>query len=61
MVNIVYLLLVMSTHDGGMTSQLIPQSNMAQCQVNVKNLKGRDGSYARHDAGIKATCIAGVK
>ncbi len=61
MVNVVYLLLVMATRDGGMTSQLIPQSNMTQCQVNAKNLNGRELSNARYKTGVKATCIVGVK
>ena len=61
MSSVVYLLLVMSTYDGGMTSQLIPQANIQQCQVNQKNLDGKILSYGRYVQKTKATCIVGVK
>ena len=61
MSSVVYLLLVISSYDGGMTSQLIPQANIQQCQVNQRNLDGKILSYGRIIQKAKATCIVGVK
>ena len=61
MSSMVYLLLVMSTFDGGMTSQLVHQANIQQCQINQKNLDGMILSYGGYVKKTKATCIVGVK
>lgn len=51
MINVVYLVLVFSS---GLGSVSIPQANMNQCQVNVKNY--------RNIPRVKGTyCIVGVK
>lgn len=60
MLNVVYLVLVMYSNDGVSTT-LVPQANMAQCQINAKNYgeikyKGIGGGLVRS----KAYCIAGV-
>ena len=61
MSNIVYLLLVMSTYEGGLTSQLVPQANIQQCQINQKNFDGKILYYGIYVQKTKATCIVGVK
>ena len=61
MVNVVYLLLVITSFDGGMTSQLIPQINMQQCKINKRNLDGKILANGRYIQEAKATCVVGVK
>lgn len=68
MVNIVYLIVVLLGGNGGLTSQSIPQANMAQCKLNAayfnegkpnKNLIANgylDGARTQ-----RAFCIVGVK
>ena len=59
--SMVYLLLVMGTFDGGITSQLVPQTNIQQCQINQRNLDGKILPYGSYVQKTKATCIVGVK
>ena len=59
--SMVYLLLVMGAFDGGITSQLVPQANIQQCQINQRNLDGKILSYGSYVQKTKATCIVGVK
>lgn len=56
MIDVVYLVLVM--HVGGsssraLTNVTIPQANMAQCQVNLKN-------YGNAEKVTSSYCIVGV-
>ena len=58
--NIVYLVLFAVTSNG-ITSQAIPQANMAQCWVNAKHFNaGRinNDGYIQTQAAV---CIAGIK
>jgi len=50
----IYLILIFSS-GVGMTSQVIPQTNMQQCQVNVKNL----GNKKTNGDWVTATCVVG--
>lgn len=62
MINVVYLVLVITGSNGGMmTSQSIPQANMAQCQINMTayNDVNHRGVKAGHTT--RAHCIVGVK
>lgn len=52
MINVVYLVLVL-TQSTGTASVTIPQANMAQCQANAENYK-KVGSIR------KTYCIVGV-
>ena len=61
MKSMVYLLVVITSFDGGMTSQLIPQIHMQQCQVNKRNLDGKVLANGRYIQKAKATCVEGVK
>lgn len=53
MINIVYLVLVLTNGTGGVASQVIPQANMAQCQANAKHYDGVGRIIDTH-------CIVGV-
>lgn len=58
MINVVYLVLVMhvysNSHGANSTATVtIPQANMAQCQVNVKN-------YGSAGKVTNSYCIVGV-
>lgn len=64
--NIVYLVLfVIGSH--GITSQSIPQVNMAQCQVNAKQFNTGNNknivsnNYASGAKTQSALCIVGIK
>lgn len=60
MINVVYLVLVITTGKG-VSVQNIPQANLKQCQINSRSLDGV--SYKNHDNYIveyKAHCIVGV-
>lgn len=63
--NVVYLVIFLIGNQG-VTSQAIPQANLAQCQINAK-VFDRTGSneilptgYSRSTTS-KAFCIAGLK
>lgn len=54
MINVVYLVLVFGGSSANTASVLIPQANMAQCEVNAKN-------YNRKKDGVcNVYCIVGV-
>lgn len=61
MINIVYLVLVISI-DKGLTIEKIPQANIKQCEINKSHLDQinyrTDGNYK---VQYKAHCIVGVK
>lgn len=60
MINVVYLVLVITTGNTGIATYSIPQANMAQCQVNAKNYSNKKyGEIDYHK--IVAHCIVGVK
>ena len=44
--NIVYLVLFV-IGSGGITSQAIPQANMAQCQINAKQFNTENNKYGK--------------
>lgn len=52
MLNVVYLVLIMSWN-GGITTTSLPQANMQQCNVNRKH-------YMNDYNIMKAYCITGV-
>ena len=55
MMNVVYLVLVISFSDyKSITVEKIPQASMKQCQVNQT-------AYKKDDAVRRAYCIVGVK
>lgn len=61
MINLVYLILVMYSNNG-VSVEKIPQANMAQCQVNAKNLAGLE--FKGVGGGMvmtKTRCVVGVK
>ena len=64
--NIVYLVLFV-INSGGITSQAIPQANMAQCQINAKQFNTENNKYIvsnNYPSGSKAQsamCIVGIK
>ena len=64
--NIVYLVLFV-IGSGGITSQAIPQANMAQCQINAKQFNTGNNKHIvsnGYASGAKtqaAMCIAGIK
>lgn len=67
MINIVYLVIIIIGGDG-VTSQSIPQANMAQCQANsrmfndgVKDKQIVANKYIGNVRAQKALCIVGVK
>lgn len=64
--NVVYLVIFLIANDG-VTSQAIPQANLAQCQLNAK-VFNRIGSneilhagYSNSTKTSQSFCIAGVK
>lgn len=64
--NIVYLIIFV-IGSTGVTSQSIPQANLAQCQINAKQFK-RTGAneifptgLGKSDTTSRAFCIVGVK
>lgn len=66
--NIVYLVLfVIGGGSNGITSQAIPQANMAQCQANAKifntNINNRivTNSSTSNAKTQSAMCIVGIK
>lgn len=60
--NAIYLILVITVGSSGSTEK-IPQTNIHQCQANVKNLSGKyktlDGQH--HSHSIRAHCVVGAK
>lgn len=58
MLNVVYLVLIITGGSGMMTTQSIPQANMKQCQTNSTYLQSKKPS---HGSPIVAYCVAGVK
>lgn len=54
MINVVYLVLVMSGGSSGVTSERIPQANIQQCEVNKKHTLPRQ-------TVIDAFCVVGVE
>lgn len=66
MFNVIYLIIFV-TSGSGLTSQAIPQANMAQCQANARifNTGKNNGITANsYSGGAKtqsAICIVGVK
>ena len=64
--NIVYLVLFVAGANG-ITSQSIPQANMAQCQVNAKQFNTGDNKhiisngYSSSTKTQAAMCIVGIK
>lgn len=62
MINVVYLVLVFSGSNGGMmTSQLIPQANMKQCEINMNSYNDVSHRGIRAGYTTRAHCIVGVK
>lgn len=61
MVNVIYLILVLSSNDGGMNTVVIPQASASQCNANVARFNNKILSTTRYDKGAKAYCVAGVK
>ena len=59
--NIIYLIIVFVSVNGNMTSQRIPQMNMQQCQVNVKNYSQKETNMGEgyNDHKTTAYCIVG--
>ncbi len=64
--NIVYLVLFV-IGSSGITSQSIPQANMAQCQINAKQFNTGNNrnivsnSYTSDAKTQAALCIVGIK
>lgn len=52
-----YLILIITTGGGNITSQTIPQANMKQCLINQKNFTG-DKLEKKE---IQTLCIVGAK
>lgn len=64
MINVVYLVLVMTIGGSGVTSESIPQANMKQCLVNKSAYDSKRGEPSNGGSNIiyyRATCIVGVK
>lgn len=61
MINVVYLVLVF-TYDGAVTTTIVPQANMAQCQINAKNYPAKKiVKNSVRDIEVHVDCIVGVK
>lgn len=58
MINIVYLVLVITGGSGMMATQNIPQANMKQCQINANYLKSQRPFGG---GSTVAYCVVGVK
>lgn len=61
MINVVYLVLVITTGSSGVAVEKIPQANMKQCQINMKAYD--DVNHKSFSSGhtTRAHCIVGVK
>jgi hypothetical protein len=66
MINVVYLVIFVMSNNG-VTSQSIPQANMAQCQANAKIYNTGKNNGIVHNGWMDsvktqaAHCIVGVK
>lgn len=61
MINVVYLVLVF-TYDRAVTTTIVPQANMDQCQINAKNYTVKKVvKNSVRDIEVHADCIVGVK
>lgn len=60
MLNVVYLVLVLSSNGGGMNTAVIPQANTNQCRINAAKFNDKRMSSSRYEYGAKAYCVAGV-
>lgn len=60
--NAIYLILIVTVGNGVDVTK-IPQTNLKQCQANVKNLSGKyktlDGQF--HSHSVRAHCVVGAK
>lgn len=63
MINVVYLVLVITAGSTGVTSEKIPQANMKQCEINRDSFNGKkdSGGFSANTASYKAHCIVGVQ
>lgn len=60
MINVVYLVLVVTTHQG-VSVQNIPQANMKQCQINSQSMNNISyKNYGNYKVEYKTHCIVGV-
>lgn len=62
MINVVYLVLIITTGSYGVAVEKIPQANMKQCQINLRGIQGHHRTLDRKNFShaVRGHCVVGV-